>query len=205
MPKQPAESAVNPVVDPAVTSPRGRLRREKIAMRQAMPPDAHRLASIRILDHLAQLLVPRPAGTLAFCWPIRGEIDCRPLAIRLIATGWRVAMPTVVATDAAMEFRAWSPGAAMTADPFGIPVPATTQTCRPDVILLPLVAFDAAGYRLGYGGGYFDRTLAALVPEPLTIGVGLECAAVASIEPGPHDIPLSAVVTEAGIRNFSPS
>ena len=81
-----------------------------------------------------------------------------------------------------------------------IPVPATAAGPTPDVLLLPLVAFDAAGYRLGYGGGYFDRTLAAMHPRPLTIGVGFDLCAVADIRPERHDIPLDLIVTESGIR-----
>lgn len=88
----------------------------------------------------------------------------------------------------------------MTADPYGIPVPATALSPPPNVLLLPLVAFDAAGYRLGYGGGYFDRTLAAMHPRPLTIGVGFDLCAVADIRPERHDIPLDLIVTESGIR-----
>jgi 5,10-methenyltetrahydrofolate synthetase len=88
----------------------------------------------------------------------------------------------------------------MTVDPYGIPIPATPPAPPPDVLLIPLVAFDAAGYRLGYGGGYFDRTLAALDPRPLSVGVGFELARVADLQPAPHDIPLDRIVTEAGVR-----
>lgn len=174
-----------------------------IAARQAMPTEAQRRASERIVDHLTGLLLPSPPGTIGFCWPIRAEPDCRPLVAGLIAAGWQAAMPTVVSTDAPMEFRAWSPNARMTTDPYGIPVPATAAGPTPDVLLLPLVAFDAAGYRLGYGGGYFDRTLAACAPRPLAIGVGFDLCAVASIHPEVHDMPLDLVVTESGIRRFN--
>lgn len=197
MTDQPAETAVNHA------AARAALRRAMIAARQAVPAAAREQASARILEHLAGLLLGRPAGRLGFCWPIRAEVDCRPLVARLIAAGWQAAMPTVVALEAPMKFRRWSPDAPMTADPYGIPVPATPATATPDVLLLPLVAFDAAGYRLGYGGGYFDRTLAACVPRPLTIGVGFELCAVATIHPEAHDVPLDLIVTEGGIRWFN--
>jgi 5-formyltetrahydrofolate cyclo-ligase len=132
--------------------------------------------------------------------PIRAEADCRPLVEHLIALGWQAAMPVVIRLDAPMEFRDWWPAAPMTADPHGIPVPATRVSAHPDVMLLPLVAFDEAGYRLGYGGGYFDRTLAAMKPRPMTIGVGFDLAAVKDIHPQRHDIPLDLIVTESGIR-----
>lgn len=184
---------------------RAALRREKIAARQALPESTHQLASARILDLLAALLLPRPAGLIAFCWPIRAEVDCRPLVARLVDAGWHAAMPVVVATATPMQFRAWSPDTAMTSDRHGIPIPipAAPACPIPDVLLLPLVAFDAAGYRLGYGGGYFDRTLVCCAPRPLAIGVGFSLGAVATIHPEPHDIPLDWIVTERGTEPFN--
>ena len=122
MTDKPAKSATNCALDPDV--PRVALRREKIAARLALPAAAHQAASMRVLDHLAGLLLPRPAGTIAFCWPVRAEVDCRPLVARLLAAGWRAAMPCVVVVDAPMEFRRWWPQAPMATDPFGIPIPA---------------------------------------------------------------------------------
>jgi 5-formyltetrahydrofolate cyclo-ligase len=197
MTDQPLQTAVNP------DAVRSALRREMIAARLALPSATQHAASTRILDHLTGLLLPRPAGTIAFCWPIRAEVDCRPLVERLLAAGWRAAMPTVVTVDAPMEFRAWWPEAPMATDPYGIPIPVTAVSPLPDVVLLPLVAFDAAGFRLGYGGGYFDRTLAACVPRPLAIGVGFDLCAVPDIHPGAHDIPLDVIVTESGIRRIN--
>ena len=172
------------------------MRREKIAARMALPADAHARASARVCERLAKLLLTRPSGILAFCWPIRHEVDCRPLAESLLTAGWQLAMPVAVMPEAPMHFRCWMPGMAMTQDPYGIPIPAETTECRPDVVLLPLVAFDAAGYRLGYGGGYFDRTLAILAPRPFCIGIGFEQARVASIAPAAHDVPLDCIITE---------
>lgn len=183
---------------------RAALRREKIAARLALPAEQHGTHSVRILDRLGQLLQPRPPGAIAFCWPVRAEVDCRALVADLIASGWQAAMPTVTKLNAPMQYRAWEPDAPMTSDPYGIPVPRTVQCLTPDVLLLPLVACDQNGYRLGYGGGYFDRTLAANVPRPLAIGVGFEFAIVPNIYPGPHDIPLDIIVTEAMVRMVRP-
>lgn len=91
----------------------------------------------------------------------------------------------------------------MTIDRHAIPIPADGAVLVPDVVLLPLVAFDRRGFRLGYGGGYFDRTLAAIVPRPFTVGIGFEIARVDTIQPQQHDIPLDAVVTEAGAEFFA--
>lgn len=205
-PAQPAEHqaylAANHPLDAVAT--RARLRREKIAARLALAPEDHRRLSAALEEQLARQVAALPVGTLAFCWPIRAEFDARPLVARLLALGWRAAIPTVIERDAAMVFRAWTPQTTMSVDPYGIPVPAAGICVRPDLLLLPLVAFDAAGFRLGYGGGYFDRTLAAMVPRPLAFGVGFELARAPSVCPQRHDIPLDAVVTEAGTRAFAP-
>ncbi len=167
-----------------------------------LPASAHRLASNAVRHHLGEFLLSRPPGVIAFCMPMRGEIDCQPLIERLITFGWQAAMPVVRALNAPMEFFAWWPEAPMSFDPYGIPVPATHRSHAPDVLLLPVVAFDRAGYRLGYGGGYFDRTLAVLRPRPLTIGVGFDLAEMADLQPQPHDVPLDMIVTESGIRSI---
>lgn len=181
---------------------RARLRRERIAAREALPAAARRAANAAIARHLGEYLFALPPARIGFCLPIRAEPDCRPVIAALSGRGWRAAVPVVTQLAAPMEFRAWWPEAPLATDPYGIPVPATEVVAAPDILLLPLVAFDAAGYRLGYGGGYFDRTLAQLSPPPRTIGVGYEVAAVADIRPQAHDRPLDLVVTECGIRCF---
>jgi len=175
---------------------RSRLRRERIAARLALPDEEHARASAVIEHHLENLLAARPPQVIAFCWPLRREFDCRPLVGRLLASGWGAAQPVVTAEAAPMVFRPWTPETPMTTDRHGIPIPAGDQTVVPDVVLLPLVAFDAHGYRIGYGGGYFDRTLAVLAPRPFAIGVGFELARVTSVRPEPHDVRLDALVTE---------
>ncbi|MCF8199233.1 MAG: 5-formyltetrahydrofolate cyclo-ligase [Sulfuritalea sp.] len=182
---------------------RATLRQEKLAARLALDSESHAALSARIEARLAALLMPLPAQTLAFCAPFRGEFDARPLASLLIERDWRVAMPIIETNDTPMRFRGWTPTCAMDVDQFGIPIPAGGNTLVPNIILLPLVAFDPQGYRLGYGGGYFDRTLAAMVPRPLAIGVGFEFARVDDIGPQPHDIRLDAVVTETGIEHHA--
>lgn len=210
---------------------RAALRREKLAARRALDAATHAAHSARLAAHLEPLLrdcaatLPDAAPTLAFCAPIDNEFDARPLVARLLAEGWRAAMPVVVIPAAPMIFRAWTPTTPMTTDRHGIPVPVeipadpTTgdaaivadsapnivPNIAPDILLLPLVAFDAAGYRLGYGGGYFDRTLAARVPRPRAIGVGFELARVPDTRPQAHDLPLDAIVTEAGVTRFQRS
>jgi 5-formyltetrahydrofolate cyclo-ligase len=177
---------------------RALVRRERIAARLALPATAHARASAAIEAHLESLLAQRAPQTIAFCWPLRQEFDCRPLVGRLLDRGWRAAQPVVLAPATPMVFRPWLPATPMTEDRHGIPIPAGDVTVLPDVVLLPLVAFDAQGFRIGYGGGYFDRTLATLSPKPFSVGVGFELARIDSVRPEPHDIPLDAIVTEAG-------
>ena len=191
-----SELSCNQGPDPAAF--RSIVRRERIAARLALPRAEHARASALIEAGLESMLSSWPAQVIAFCWPLRGEFDCRPLVERLLHRGWRAAQPVVIAPATPMVFRPWTPAAAMTTDHYGIPIPAGSDTLAPDVVLLPLVAFDAMGYRIGYGGGYFDRTLATLSPRPYAIGVGFELARMDSVFPADHDIRLDAIVTESG-------
>lgn len=178
---------------------RAALRRAALAARVSMTSEEHECASALIEARLNDLLdkLDFRKGAFAFCWPIRREFDTRPVALRLLAEGWRIGQPVVETPDAGMIFRAWNPESAMTVDRHGIPIPLDGAQIIPSVIVLPIVAFDEHGYRLGYGGGYFDRTLATASPRPFSIGVGFERGRVSTIHPQPHDIPMDAIVTES--------
>jgi len=153
--------------------------------RAALAGAEHEALSARIVAHaLATLPKPRVA---AFCWPIKHEPDVRPLLANWRSADVRAALPVVVAESEALRFREWSPDSRLEADRYGIPTPSAGEWLTPDLILLPLNGFDGAGYRLGYGGGYFDRTLVAIRPRPLVIGVGFEIGRVDSIGAQPHD------------------
>ena len=178
---------------------RSELRARLIAAREALPPHAHADKCRAIERLLEPLLDALPLETLGFCWPFRAEFDARPLALRAIARGQRACLPVVAGKDAPLVFREWTRQSEMMEDRYGIHIPAAGETLRPDAILMPLNAFDEGGYRLGYGGGYFDRTLAALDPRPTAIGVGFELARVDSIRPQAHDLRMDAIVTEAGV------
>jgi len=197
-PPSPENAAQEPAVRAAV---RAALRREKIAARMALPPALFADHSVRLEAELETLLGARPPGRLGFCWPLRQEFDARPLVQRLQARGWTACLPVVLAEAAALAFRPWTPSTPLTPDRYGIPTPSAGEFVTPDVLLIPLVAVDARNYRIGYGGGFFDRTLAALAAtghHATSIGVGFELARVADTLPGPHDVPLDLVVTESG-------
>jgi 5-formyltetrahydrofolate cyclo-ligase len=136
---------------------------------------------------------------LAFCWPIRNEYDARHLAKTLREAGATTALPVVVAPKAPLAFREWHPGVALAAGPLGIPYPVDSRPLEPRAVLLPMNGWDTRGYRLGYGGGFFDRTLAVAAAKPLVIGVAYEMARIPTIHPQPWDIPVDYVVTERGV------
>lgn len=180
------------------------LRRSLLERRLALSGDDCARLSAMLRNHLEKGF-PQLAGMrVAFCWPVHNEPDLRPLLEVWLATqknGFCALLPVVVKENAALAFRPWTPDTALIADRYGIPTPATGDFVEPQALLLPLNGFDAAGYRIGYGGGYFDRTLAILRKQPtppLVIGVGFELARVDSIHPAAHDQPLDVIVTEAG-------
>lgn len=146
-----------------------------------------------------QALLGPPAGrVLGFCWPYQGEADVTPFVRQWIESGGQAALPVVLRPRAPMVFRHWEPATLMTKGVYEIPIPADTPEVQPQVLLVPLTGFDQAGYRLGYGGGFFDRTVAEMQPRPLMVGVGFELSRLASIHPQPHDVPMDLIVTERG-------
>jgi 5,10-methenyltetrahydrofolate synthetase len=178
---------------------RNALRSRLIATREAVPAGLHAQWSRRIERHLGAIVDALDPAVLAFCWPFRGEFDARGLVAARLPSGLRACLPVVVDNGRPLEFREWTPESEMVEDRYGIHIPARGATLRPDAILMPLNAFDAAGYRLGYGGGYFDRSLTALAPRPSAVGVGFELARVDSIRPQAYDLPMDYIVTEAGV------
>ncbi len=175
------------------------LRKSLIERRQAI--DATTLASWRIaIDaHIERGFPGLAKGVLALCWPYRNEYDARHVAARARARGATTALPVVVAPATPLIFREWRPGTTLAKGTLGIPYPVDSAELTPDTVLLPMVGFDAAGYRLGYGGGFFDRTLAAMKKKPVVIGVIHEFGRLPTIHPEPYDIPMDFVVTERGI------
>jgi 5,10-methenyltetrahydrofolate synthetase len=141
---------------------------------------------------------------LAFCWPIKGEYDARHLAKTLRDRGALTALPVVVAPKTPLAFREWHPGIELAVGPLDIPYPKDSAEVIPDAVLLPMNGWDAAGYRLGYGAGFFDRTLASLAKRPMVIGVTYELARLDTIHPQPWDIPMDFVVTERGVYRRDP-
>ena len=141
-----------------------------------------------------------PAETvLGFCWPYRNEYDARTAVLGLRGKGVTPALPEITGKREPLQFRKWWPDAPMRSGAYGIPVPDRTDIVVPDVLLVPMNGFDRRGFRLGYGGGYFDRTIAALERRVVAIGVAYELARIGTIHPHAADVAMDFVVSEAGI------
>jgi 5-formyltetrahydrofolate cyclo-ligase len=184
---------------------RAQQRRRLLAARMALGQETRTAYTQDIVAKLRAVLHTRLAGgrgrVIALYWPMRGEPDLRPLLTELSATGMRCALPVVVTRGEPLEFHGWAPGEPLTRGEWNIPVPAQGEAVTPDVVVAPVIGFDRERYRLGYGGGYYDRTLAARRlarsdQEPMVIGVGYSCAALATIYPQPHDVAMHLIVTE---------
>ena len=169
-------------------------RARLLAVRLALSPESRATQTAAIAADLERL-IPGGPQIVSVYWPIRAEADLRPWMHSRAEQGTRIALPVALALGRPLKFREWRPGARLAHGLWRIPYPAEGAEVTPTVVLAPLVGFDRDSYRLGYGGGFFDRTLAMLNPRPLVIGVGFACAALRSIFPQPHDIPMDWIVT----------
>jgi len=181
-----------------ITGWRKAAREALIARRLAVPADARKRVATEVATELNRLIDFGPKTVVSLYWPFRGELDLRDWMRAAFAKGARVALPVVVAKAQPLIFREWTPEGRLERGVWNIPVPADGARLTPTVVISPLVGYDPGCYRLGYGGGFFDRTLAALSPRPRVIGVGHPMAAIPTIYPQPHDIPMDIIVTGAG-------
>ena len=174
-------------------------RERLIAARLAVPAETRAARGEAIAAGvLAEIGAPEGRIVSAY-WPFRGEPDFRPLLAEIVARGGRTALPVVVEKGRPLEFHLWQAGEELGRGVWNIPVPAAHRPCLPDIVIAPVVGYDPACYRLGYGGGFFDRTLAAMAKKPRVIGIGYSAARLSTIYPQMHDIPMDLIVTEAGI------
>ena len=188
---------------PDIREWRRRERARLLDLRRSMPADAHRSASDAIMRTLVGRLPPDSHELIGCYWPFRREFNCVPYMREVIRCGGRVALPVVIARGRPLEFRCWTEDAEMQPGVRNIPHPAAGPPVWPTALLIPLVGFDEAGYRLGYGAGYYDATLAALTERPLAVGTGFELTRLATIYPQPHDYPMDVIITEIGEREHS--
>jgi 5,10-methenyltetrahydrofolate synthetase len=189
---------------PSLKSWRKAQRERLIAERLAIP-HATLEAWRERMDSYLQRAFPGLAGRrVAFCWPIRNEYDARHLARTLRGLGALTALPVVVAPKAPLAFREWHPGVELAKGALDIPYPVSSREIVPQAVLLPMNGWDPKGYRLGYGAGFFDRTLASLATKPVVIGVAYEQARLETIHPQDWDIPVDYLVTERGVYRRDP-
>ena len=192
----PACSVHEMLTWPEVREWRKQTREKLIAARMALTvkvrQDKGEAAKQKLLATVELRLYP----VLGIYWPMRGEIDVRDIARRHIEAGGVVGLPVVVEKAAPVEFWKWRPGMGMKRGVWNIPIPAIREVVTPDACIVPLVGFDEEQYRLGYGGGYYDRTLASMARRPFCVGLGFAEARLPGIFPQPHDIPMNAIVTD---------
>ncbi len=177
---------------------RQELRKRMRELRNQMSPTEHRQKSTAIVRDLTQNLTPQSVG---FCLPIQNEVDILPAILFWQKKGVLTAMAKVVEKSAPLRFLPWREGEGLKKDACGILSPEGKNFILPEILLVPFLAMDEKGFRLGYGGGYFDRTFAAF-PHLKAYGVGFEEGFIKSVFPQPHDIPLFGAVTEQKTRIF---
>ncbi|MDP6572717.1 MAG: 5-formyltetrahydrofolate cyclo-ligase [Rhodospirillales bacterium] len=188
----------------SVIEDKRRLRAEAAAVRrgaQESAAAAARRLQLAFTDAMGAMGVPAPGAVVSAYWPMGDELDVRPLLHHLHGAGHVCALPTVVRRGEALVFRVWHPGMDLDKGVLGTRhPPAAAAAVRPEVVLAPLLAFDAEGYRLGYGGGYYDRTLAGLRGDGPALAIGIAYAAqqVDKVPRTGYDEPLDWIVTEEG-------
>ena len=180
--------------------------RERLVQQRLRLED--RLARIDALQDILRIwLIGRPDTVIGAYWPIKGEFDQLPALHRWKEDGElmdepqrrRIGLPVVDKLHKTLSFHAWYPGCEMEEDAYGIPKPKNTELIVPTLLVVPCVGYGPGGYRLGYGGGFYDRTLAALQPRPFTVGLGFTNGFIDDFEPEPHDEPLDAILNDNGV------
>jgi 5-formyltetrahydrofolate cyclo-ligase len=183
------------------------LRTAALAARDALS-EAQRVAAAQALARRGLPVELAPGAVVAGYSPIRSELDPTPLMQKLAAGGARLALPVITARGQSLRFRVWHPGDRLLPGPLGIlePSPAAAEIV-PEIVLVPLAAFDRTGHRIGYGAGHYDRTLAQLHKAKGFAAIGLAFAAqqVEAVPALQHDVPLDYVLTESNLHDFRSS
>jgi 5,10-methenyltetrahydrofolate synthetase len=179
---------------------RSEIRKRALLARELLSEQEVARLSELLVGNLLRTFLDPPGKRVGFCWPIRNEPDVRPAIHAWLKMGVIAALPVAPSQQQALTFRLWQPESPLALDGKGIPAPLNdAPEVVPDALLIPLNAFDARGYRLGYGGGFFDRTLAVMsAPRPLAIGIGFELGRVADVQPKAHDKTMDWLITEKG-------
>ena len=181
------------------------LRKALVEERLNLPD---RLARAEALQRVMRIwLFDRPDTVIGAYWPIKGEFDPLPALHRWKEDGElhgepqrrQIGLPVVNKQHKTLTFHTWYPGCPMEEDAYGIPKPKDTEIIQPTLLFVPCVGYGPGGYRLGYGGGFYDRTLATLNPRPFTVGLGYDFAFLPTLRGEPHDVPLDAILCDTGV------
>lgn len=191
------------MADEAFEEAKAALRREAHAIRAGLSDEDRADAAKAVAQHFFESIAYAPEDVIAGYWRIRDELDCQPILIRLMDSGQKVLLPVVQGDEQPLDLRVWEADAPLYEAGFGTLAPSDlAPRAAPDVVLMPLLGFDNQGTRLGYGGGYYDRTLAVLPKKPMLIGLAFAAQELSFVPREDHDVPLDAVVTENGVRFF---
>lgn len=183
-----------------ITEWRKAQRARLLELRRTMPLDRYGSAGEAIMQTLVARLPPACQNLVGCYWPFRREFNCIPFMRAVLRAGGQVALPVVITRGRPLEFRGWTEDCKMEPGVWNIPHPAAGPAVYPVTLVIPLVGFDEDCFRLGYGAGYYDATLASFPERPLAIGVGFEFSCLSTIHPQSHDWPMDAVITETGLR-----
>ena len=191
------------MVDAMIEQAKAALRLRAHATRAALPVDVRAEAAAAATQHFFDSVPLQPDDVVAAYWRIRDEMDCQPILVRLMDAGHTVVLPVVTGPHEPLEMRVWEDDTPLYEAGFGTLAPSElAPQAAPDVMLVPLLGFDKFGTRLGYGGGYYDRTLANMHKKPKLVGLAFAAQELDIIPRDDHDVPLDMVVTEAGLRSF---
>lgn len=175
---------------------RAAARRELRALREALPDREER--ERRLAGHVAAWLTASGLQSIGFYWPTRAEPDLSAAIARWLAQDPARVAALPVIEGPLLRFAPWTADTALVRGAYDIPIPPTPLRIEPQALLIPCVGIDRQRYRLGYGGGYYDRTLAQLAPAPVTVGIAFDCARLDSINPQPHDQRMDLAISESG-------
>lgn len=175
------------------------LRQKLIAARQALPDRLER--AVQLQSVLRVWLVGRRESAIGGYWPIKGEFDPLPALYRWSEADEkrRIGLPVVDKTAGSLRFHVWYPGCPTELDAYDIPKPKGTEVFEPQLLLLPCVGYGPGGVRLGYGGGFYDRTIASLTPRPKVVGLCYSNGFLPFLRGKPDDLPLDALITDDGV------
>jgi 5-formyltetrahydrofolate cyclo-ligase len=194
------------LADPQVEQAKAALRLRAHATRAAILHSTRGDSARAAAGHFFNAVQLRPTDIVAGYWRIKDEMDCQPILVRLMDSFQPVCLPVVLGDDMPLELRLWEQGTPLYEAGFGTLAPSElAPQVEPDVIIMPLLGFDARGTRLGYGGGYYDRTLERLHKRPRLVGLAFAAQELEAIPREPHDVPLDVIVTEQGARSFEPA